>query len=125
MVKQDTIHDENGVNCVYCGKNFVLFATDKYIKAVSQHNINLEATLKTTSTPLYILKSDQPRVFVIVCKSELLIVRVEKKCKRIEQVCTIRYDNDSRTPTCAFSAQTWFVVAFDNVLHYYFFKSDN
>ena len=58
VVKQDTIHDENGINCVYCGKNFVLFATDKYVKAVSQHNISLEATLKTTSTPLYILKSD-------------------------------------------------------------------
>lgn len=125
VTRQDTIHDENSVRDVYCGKNFVLFATDEYIKAVSQHDANLEATLKTASKSFYILKSDQPRIFVIVCEKELLIVRVEKKCKSIEQVCAVKYENDSRTPTCAFSAQTWFVVAFDNVLHYYFFKNDN
>ena len=124
ITKQEVIHDESAISNVYCGKNFVLFLTDSCIKAVSQHDKRLEATLKTTSKALYILKSDQPRVFVIVCEQELLIVRIEKKCKGIEPICTIQYEGDRR-PTCAFSAQTWFVVAFDNMLHYYFFKNDN
>lgn len=35
ITKQEVIHDENAISSVYCGKNFVLFLTDSYIKAVS------------------------------------------------------------------------------------------
>ena len=125
VTRQETIHEENAISCVHCGKNFVLFAADQTIKAVSQHDKKLEASLKTTSKVLYILKSNQPRIFVVVCEQELLIIRIEKKCKNIERIFTVKFEDSSRKPTCAFSAQTWFVVAFGNVLRYYFFKNDN